>query len=1072
MQNVIDMIKSNQCTLFLGAGSSKNLGGPSGIQLLESIKNNFSDVKVDTNNFFDACKLIAESDNHSLLELNEFITKQLNGLYPNQDHIKLLSLPWRCIFTTNYDTVVEKIPPRDFKNRSIRVVKEKVPSVDFRRKDILYYVKLFGSIDSKGKDDGRPIITRQQYNTSIQRNAYYKLLEDCLMYGPIIFIGYSFQDDLIFDMMAELQETMGYDIKRPSYAIMPHKPNDKTLKSFHRYKINYVEGTLSSFAERVSKEIIDKRVIPDYIDATIYIHGIPIDIPSSISQPSEEYIKFINSSSLKSPNKEPKNFFNGEDTSLYPYEQQWDFIRELYSFSKDITPEKCIDYGRKVKDGFKNYVFRLHDDPLSEHNEFIILTGQAGCGKTTILNRLSFDWYSSGLPVIFMNPQGANIDNRQITTFIQFIQKRFMEKQYSDNKLPLPRVLIICDNGSSFNRNYIELFHYLTSRGIPIVMVLSDRENKLKKSLKDAFTTYSMPEFISKDEVDRFKNYLEELKLIDTDAEFDHFINDRTINNSFFALMYYLVDESKRPLSKIIKDQYNSLSDWPKSVYEYVCLFNKYGIEINEKWLIRATVKTYVPFRNELNDGQLKKVIFTDLSELDEDLDYRVHHPIIAEKTVDIEFLDPSLRVGKFLEIFDYINPYSMHEVDKAENFLVYKIGPNSPDKEIPVDLKKDIFKLVSSKIHSRPIYHHYALLELSDEINNNEKDFDNAKSLLQKALEKKDGREPDEMIYTSFGKYYSILGYYLEREKNDTPSSIKAFEAAEKNFERGRNKGFLNAYSYDGQVILYKRRAEYAKNDLDKIVYLSKAMNLCNEAINNTNKSEHERFLSQEMKISHIIKDMRTFDDLIIKLADEYNSSLGYRLKANILYTDYYKGHRENIELLEEADITVDNGLLIEENEPNLLRLKSLINIELNPDKMDLLYNLFKNWYAHSDANDLKMLFYYGIILFDKGLFVKSKNIFDDLNYNSQGNENRSTFTLTSRMTDHVMNKTYTGKVIDMDAIGKKGLITCTELHNLKYPIPFSSSRTQFSPKMDDYVKFKIYFNYRGPYCYDVVKN
>ena len=45
MQRVSELLKSNQTTLFLGAGSSMGIGGPSGKKLLAKVINKFSGVK-------------------------------------------------------------------------------------------------------------------------------------------------------------------------------------------------------------------------------------------------------------------------------------------------------------------------------------------------------------------------------------------------------------------------------------------------------------------------------------------------------------------------------------------------------------------------------------------------------------------------------------------------------------------------------------------------------------------------------------------------------------------------------------------------------------------------------------------------------------------------------------------------------------------------------------------------------------------------------------------------------------------------------------------------------------------
>ena len=310
MQRVVELLKSNQTTLFLGAGSSMGIGGPSGRKLLAEAINKFSDVKFSNDkNFFDVCKDIIDSENHSRPELEEFITKQLEGLYPKENHHKLVSLPWKCIFTTNYDTVLERIPQDKFKGRIIRPIKEQQPNVELKRHDILYYIKIFGLIDAQYGEEGYPILSRTDYNTSfLSRNSYYRILGDCIRQGPVIFLGYSFEDDLVFDLMVELQQVMGPDIIRPSYAISPNKPSDKILRSFAKYDINHIQATFEDFVSLAYKEFKDKKFEPVYSQKTIHIRGVPIDIPSSLERPSKEHFSFLHSSSTDSNMKDLKKF--------------------------------------------------------------------------------------------------------------------------------------------------------------------------------------------------------------------------------------------------------------------------------------------------------------------------------------------------------------------------------------------------------------------------------------------------------------------------------------------------------------------------------------------------------------------------------------------------------------------------------------------------------------------------------------------------------------------------------------------------------------------------------------------
>ena len=78
-------------------------------------------------------------------------------------------------------------------------------------------------------------------------------------------------------------------------------------------------------------------------------------------------------------------------------------------------------------------------------------------------------------------------------------------------------------------------------------MILSDRINLLdEKDIKN-YTTYSMPETISSEEMIRFEKYLYSVNLVQNEADLYGIIDNIEINTSFFALMYTLVDGSKDP---------------------------------------------------------------------------------------------------------------------------------------------------------------------------------------------------------------------------------------------------------------------------------------------------------------------------------------------------------------------------------------------------------------------------------------------------------------------------------------------------------------------------------------------
>ena len=1064
LNDIIDLLKTQNVTLFLGAGNSLRLGGPSGKDLLERVIQKFSDLDFrNRSNFFDVCEDIIGSDSHSRVELEDYIKKQFIGLKPDESIIKLISLPWKCIFTTNYDLVIERIPENRLKTQSIRQVTEDNPQIYPDRIDILYYIKIFGSIDCKYNEEGFPVLSNIDKSISfLRRNAYYSHLSECLKKGPVLFIGYSFEDDIVFTIMEELLSSRGSGSFQHSYALTPNDIDERKIKKFSRYDIHHIKGTVENFVFQADLGLKNYDFESHLSEKTVHIRGIPIDIPLNIERPSQEYLEFLNLTSMTSKYSNIRKFFSGEDDSYYPFEKGWDFKREIYEIDEQTQSGLCQLYN--VQTGFKKFIFNNIDSPSQDDNLYAILTGPAGCGKTIILKRLAYDWYSYGNPVIFLKPQASHIDRKQLEAFIEYIESAY--KKVSGYSKPRPRTLLICDNASSIYRDIISLFSEISSRGKAINLIISDRENLFAGRNFSGYPVYRIPESITSSELTTFRDYLYSNKLIESDAELFNIYDNPKINQSFFALMYTLIDESKRPLNTIIHDQYQKLKDWQKAAYEYTCLFNKYRLNLNEEILVNATINEFKKFRDEVKKGSLKSILFP-VDEQYEEVDYRVHHPIIAERTVDFEFGEPGIIAQKITELISNVNPQYPHQVNQIENLLIFKIGPNSNEKEIPISLKRDIFEVANQRLKSRSICHHYALLEI-EEPNAN---YKHAEQLLKEALAINQSRERDELIFTSFGKLYAKMGYVFA-DKGKNSDAEKYYKMAELNFERGRSKHFKNQYSYHGHISLLIRKAIKSSNSLEKITHLSRALQLCEEAINVLDQSEHIRFLEEKGRIFSLSNDIEKFDEIVDLLAKEYKSSAGYKLKANILYRKLADLERtpETLSKYNELDQLIETGLTIEATDPELLRLKARVSLILHKDDKTYLLKILKTWYQHAQDNDLYVLFRYGVTLFEKDSYEKSKHIFEELDQLSEGYKTKSTLNKVYYIMENGTNKEYLGKITQVSSNGKTIKIKCSSLPNLKYDI--GALYPEFEPIVNDYVKFNIAFNFRGIIGKNVKKN
>ena len=220
--------------------------------------------------------------------------------------------------------------------------------------------------------------------------------------------------------------------------------------------------------------------------------------------------------------------------------------------------------------------------------------------------------------------------------------------------------------------------------------------------------------------------------------------------------------------------------------------------------------------------------------------------------------------------------------------------------------------------------------------------------------------------------------------------------------------------------------------------------MELCEEAISSLSETDHPRIFKQQAKIVNSLGYIEEFNKLIDTLAYEYNSCLGFKLKAMLLYKKSFDEPDEQLKIymLEEADQYIKKGLEIENNDVSLLGLQAKIGFKLFPSNTDKLYSLLKTWYDFSDQMDLKLLFCYGILAFKKEYYEDSKHIFDKLEIQSQGLPMRSSVFKSYFIKENKKPKKFDGIIKSLDLPEKKGSIFCISLENLSYELNFSPQK------------------------------
>ena len=158
-------------------------------------------------------------------KLNSFLLEQIpdNDYDPGEIHKLLLDLPWKDVFTTNYDTLLERPGASE---RSYRTARDKIELANATPPRI---IKLHGSFHS----DAYPIITEDDYRTYENCFDHFVIsIKDSLIQNAFVLVGFSGDDPNFLNWNGWILDVFG-DERNPAYLVGPLSL-DEMDRSFYR----------------------------------------------------------------------------------------------------------------------------------------------------------------------------------------------------------------------------------------------------------------------------------------------------------------------------------------------------------------------------------------------------------------------------------------------------------------------------------------------------------------------------------------------------------------------------------------------------------------------------------------------------------------------------------------------------------------------------------------------------------------------------------------------------------------------------------------------------------------------
>ena len=242
-KNVIDLVRREDVTLFVGSGCSLRSGAPSGHDLAKQLWNELTleyREGINENSLQDVSEALVIQDGNRE-RLNKILTDTFSNLQPSSFHKNLLKIPHIHTFiTTNYDSLIESAYTLDYFQTMAN--DKELAAADPRKVQLL---KIHG--DLKHLDN--IIITKSDYRRFHEDKLVWSRITAEFTSKNIVFVGYSVEDDNILNLIDKIIDNQLVCVNQ-MYIIAPNlnAVQNKRLKDLG---LKYIKGTGEDFLEHL-----------------------------------------------------------------------------------------------------------------------------------------------------------------------------------------------------------------------------------------------------------------------------------------------------------------------------------------------------------------------------------------------------------------------------------------------------------------------------------------------------------------------------------------------------------------------------------------------------------------------------------------------------------------------------------------------------------------------------------------------------------------------------------------------------------------------------------------------------
>lgn len=763
---LVDHLRTRSAVLFTGAGVNYGLEDsegnkfPLGAGLATEITNKLLKDEGVELPLADAADMARRKFTDT--GLNRFCYDIFKRYSPGVAHYAACRVPWNAIYTTNYDTLIEKSAQK----KSFPLVP--IHSIEFdlselRDTDIPYY-KIHGCIDHANTPAGRLVLTPEDYRVSeVNRRTLFSRLRRDMLSKVILFVGYGFRDDNLRQILDEVRYALGTEGLPPSFAIRKNFSKSELEYWKDKYNVQFIDADASEFlttlADAYCSEEDDGRkklahpLISQETEAFQIVSGcFQLIVPEACAGASN-----------------PQRFFRGGRYG-------WPDARDKIASPRD-------DYWNVLE-----FLFADFADPTSVPTSYLI-DGAAGTGKSALCHMLAYDSVAEFGAIVLWHLPGTPLDASGIGALIN-----------TDSPV---RILVFVKDGASHLADIDTFFNEVRRLRWPISLVIEERRNEwisARSRGKHINPTEVTLSTVSGGEIDRILDSLAKydclgkLNGLPREHQREHFAH--VASKDLLVALREITSDGN--FDDIVRDEFDSVpSDLAKRAYLYVSAVGQANVPLRYEHLVRLT---------KIGHDQLGSLILkpTDQVLIDSEpvgvshasagYALRARHPVIASIIFNHGAPNDTLRMGLLLEIVDNLDPGYPEDRKLLEQFVLrHEIVQTMSNP----DYCRTVFDQVASKLPLRSfVPQQRAILERH--LGSSDKSVEFAQEALK--------LDPHNLSIKN------TLGFSLEykaRMASDAVVRAGFLRQARNVFEEVQDRDPSNSYNYIGLARVMRTEAE-----------------------------------------------------------------------------------------------------------------------------------------------------------------------------------------------------------------------------------------------------------------------